>query len=120
MHHHLKCVFHYSSFTTLQKLHKETSNLRIVALNEGHLNACLSGYCIHLVYVQYTFFMCVLLGEAGGKGGVPYQSITDGKVLMIVSGLPDDLTFKKPSRYGRHQLERILEASEMLTFQISK
>ena len=63
--------------------------------------------------------MCVILGEAGGQGSLPYQSLKDRNVLKV-SGLPDGLIFKKPSRYGRHQHEKILKAAEQLSFQISK
>ncbi|CAN9501537.1 unnamed protein product [Ophioblennius macclurei] len=56
--------------------------------------------------------------EAGGDGRLPYQSVLNQSIMVNVSGLPDGLVLKKPSYYGRKQLEEILKAAEHISFQI--
>ncbi|XDV24194.1 hypothetical protein PO909_028439 [Leuciscus waleckii] len=56
--------------------------------------------------------------EAGGTGRVPYQSLVNQGLVIRVSGLPNSLTLKKPSFYGRNQLVGILQAAEEITFEI--
>uniref|UniRef100_A0A8C9YKG0 Zgc:113176 n=1 Tax=Sander lucioperca TaxID=283035 RepID=A0A8C9YKG0_SANLU len=46
---------------------------------------------------------------------LPYQSLVNK-----VAGLPTGLDIKKPSFYGRNQLEAILAAAEQISFEISK
>lgn len=137
MHHHLNShAFGISVFLSVEW----TWNLQIVALNEGSLNAMhfVIVDCIQImsalrilvmpvsvwVAISHTLCMykilCVISGDAGGQGSMPYQSLKEQKVLIRATGLPDGLCLKKPSRYGRHQLEKILEAAEQLSFQISK
>ena len=66
--------------------------------------------------------MCLpcLSEEAGGTGRLPYQSLVNQGMTIKVAGLPNSLTFKKPSYYGRNQLEAILQAAEEISFEISK
>ncbi|XP_015243083.1 PREDICTED: uncharacterized protein LOC107092897 [Cyprinodon variegatus] len=56
--------------------------------------------------------------EAGGRGRLPYQSLQNQSIVINASGLPGGLTLKKPSHYGRKQLEDILKAAEQISFQI--
>ncbi|XP_067378906.1 general transcription factor II-I isoform X2 [Channa argus] len=56
--------------------------------------------------------------EAGGVGRLPYQSLLNQSVTIHAAGLPNGLTLKKPSFYGRKQLEEILKAAEQISFQI--
>ncbi|KAK7134491.1 hypothetical protein R3I93_017801 [Phoxinus phoxinus] len=56
--------------------------------------------------------------EAGGTGRLPYQSLVNQGLTIKVSGLPNSLTLKKPSFYGRNQLIGILQAAEEITFEI--
>ncbi|XP_073703668.1 uncharacterized protein [Garra rufa] len=58
--------------------------------------------------------------EAGGTGRLPYQSLVNQGMTIQVAGLPNSLTLKKPSFYGRNQLEAILKAAEGISFKISK
>ncbi|KAK9952768.1 hypothetical protein ABG768_018575 [Culter alburnus] len=58
--------------------------------------------------------------EAGGTGRLPYQSLVNQGLNITVTGLPNSLTLKKPSFYGRIQLEAILNAAEEISFEISK
>ncbi|XP_058619081.1 uncharacterized protein zgc:113176 isoform X1 [Onychostoma macrolepis] len=58
--------------------------------------------------------------EAGGTGRLPYQSLVNRGMTIKVTGLPNSLTLKKPSFYGRNQLEAILKAAEEISFEISK
>uniref|UniRef100_A0AAY5L276 Uncharacterized protein n=1 Tax=Esox lucius TaxID=8010 RepID=A0AAY5L276_ESOLU len=57
--------------------------------------------------------------EAGGTGRLPYQSLVNNKATIKVAGLPIGLDIKKPSFYGRHQLEAILAAAEHISFEIN-
>uniref|UniRef100_A0AAY5KLR4 Uncharacterized protein n=1 Tax=Esox lucius TaxID=8010 RepID=A0AAY5KLR4_ESOLU len=57
--------------------------------------------------------------EAGGTGRLPYQSLVNNKTTIKVAGLPIGLDIKKPSFYGRHQLEAILAAAEQISFEIN-
>ncbi|TDH05599.1 hypothetical protein EPR50_G00124070 [Perca flavescens] len=58
--------------------------------------------------------------EAGGTGRLPYQSIVNNDDVTIkVAGLPIGLHIKKPSFYGRNQLEAILAAAEQISFEIN-
>uniref|UniRef100_A0A671SA65 Zgc:113176 n=1 Tax=Sinocyclocheilus anshuiensis TaxID=1608454 RepID=A0A671SA65_9TELE len=57
--------------------------------------------------------------EAGGTGRLPYQSLVNQGMTIKVAGLPNSLTLKKPSFYGRNQLEAILKAAEEISFEIS-
>uniref|UniRef100_A0A8C1WF54 Zgc:113176 n=1 Tax=Cyprinus carpio TaxID=7962 RepID=A0A8C1WF54_CYPCA len=56
--------------------------------------------------------------EAGGTGRLPYQSLVNQGLTIKVSGLPNSLTLKKPSFYGRNQLVGILQAADEITFEI--
>ncbi|KAK2863543.1 hypothetical protein Q5P01_003076 [Channa striata] len=56
--------------------------------------------------------------EAGGVGRLPYQSLLNQSISIHAAGLPNGLTLKKPSFYGRKQLEEILKAAEQISFQI--
>ncbi|ROL52986.1 hypothetical protein DPX16_7928 [Anabarilius grahami] len=56
--------------------------------------------------------------EAGGTGRLPYQSLVNQGLNITVTGLPNSLTLKKPSFYGRNQLEAILNAAE-ISFEIN-
>uniref|UniRef100_A0A8C2Q165 Zgc:113176 n=1 Tax=Cyprinus carpio TaxID=7962 RepID=A0A8C2Q165_CYPCA len=58
--------------------------------------------------------------EAGGTGRLPYQSLVNQGLTIKVSGLPNSLTLKKPSFYGRNQLVGILQAADDITFEIGK
>ncbi|XP_047659661.1 general transcription factor II-I repeat domain-containing protein 1-like [Tachysurus fulvidraco] len=58
--------------------------------------------------------------EARGTVRLPYQSLVNQGMTIKVAGLPNSLTFKKPSYYGRNQLEAILQAAEEISFEISK
>ncbi|XP_073691577.1 uncharacterized protein [Garra rufa] len=57
--------------------------------------------------------------EAGGTGRLPYQSLVNQGMTIQVAGLPNSLTLKKPSFYGRNQLEAILKAAEGISFKIN-
>uniref|UniRef100_A0A6Q2XD88 Uncharacterized protein n=1 Tax=Esox lucius TaxID=8010 RepID=A0A6Q2XD88_ESOLU len=57
--------------------------------------------------------------EAGGTGRLPYQSLENNKATIKVAGLPIGLDIKKPSFYGRHQLEAIMAAAEQISFEIN-
>ncbi|XP_050960910.1 uncharacterized protein zgc:113176 [Labeo rohita] len=57
--------------------------------------------------------------EAGGTGRLPYQSLVNQSMTIKVAGLPNSLTLKKPSFYGRNQLEAILKAPEGISFEIN-
>lgn len=57
--------------------------------------------------------------EAGGTGKFPYQSLVNRPMTIKVTGLPNSLTLKKPSFYGRNQLEAILKAAEEISFEIN-
>ncbi|KAL1249594.1 hypothetical protein QQF64_020599, partial [Cirrhinus molitorella] len=57
--------------------------------------------------------------EAGGTGRLPYQSLVNQGMTIKVAGLPNSLTLKKPSFYGRNQLEAILKAAEEISFEIN-
>jgi GTF2I-like repeat len=52
--------------------------------------------------------------EAFGRSHVQYKSVRDGSIG--VSGLPEGLSFKKPSSYGRRDLHAILQGSNDLKF----
>ncbi|KAK2831181.1 hypothetical protein Q7C36_016267 [Tachysurus vachellii] len=54
-----------------------------------------------------------------GTGRLPYQSLVNQGMTIKVAGLPNSLTFKKPSYYGRNQLEAILQAAEEISFEIN-
>ncbi|XP_026161541.1 uncharacterized protein LOC113129703 isoform X2 [Mastacembelus armatus] len=56
--------------------------------------------------------------EAGGDGRLPYQSLQNQSISIHVVGLPNGLTLKKPSFYGRIQLEEILKAADKISFRI--
>ncbi|XP_052430096.1 uncharacterized protein zgc:113176 isoform X2 [Carassius gibelio] len=56
--------------------------------------------------------------EAGGTGRLPYQSLVNQGLTIKVSGLPNSLTLKKPSFYGRNQLVGILQAADEITFEM--
>ncbi|MEQ2261671.1 hypothetical protein XENORESO_014002, partial [Xenotaenia resolanae] len=58
--------------------------------------------------------------EAGGSGRLPYQSLQNHSIIINASGLPNGLTLKKPSHYGRKQLEDILKAAEQISFHIGE
>uniref|UniRef100_A0A8P4GPJ4 Uncharacterized protein n=1 Tax=Dicentrarchus labrax TaxID=13489 RepID=A0A8P4GPJ4_DICLA len=58
-------------------------------------------------------------GAAGSSGRLPYQALVNQTLDIEVKGLPNDFTLKKPSFYGRKQLEMILKAAEQISFQIS-
>ncbi|GAA6095455.1 uncharacterized protein LOC113660589 [Tachysurus ichikawai] len=60
------------------------------------------------------------LKEARGTGRLPYQSLVNQGMTIKVAVLPNSLTFKKPSYYGRNHLEAILQAAEEISFEISK
>ncbi|XP_066523456.1 general transcription factor II-I repeat domain-containing protein 1 [Hoplias malabaricus] len=38
--------------------------------------------------------------EAGGTGRLPYKSLAANKIIIKVTGLPNDLPFRKPCLYG--------------------
>ncbi|XP_051234777.1 uncharacterized protein zgc:113176 [Dicentrarchus labrax] len=57
-------------------------------------------------------------GAAGSSGRLPYQALVNQTLDIEVKGLPNDFTLKKPSFYGRKQLEMILKAAEQISFQI--
>ncbi|XP_039668517.1 uncharacterized protein LOC120566266 isoform X3 [Perca fluviatilis] len=58
--------------------------------------------------------------EAGGTGRLPYLSILNNDDVTIkVAGLPIGLDLKKPSFYGRNQLEAILAAADQISFEIN-
>ncbi|TRY83366.1 hypothetical protein DNTS_016642 [Danionella cerebrum] len=57
--------------------------------------------------------------EAGGLGKLPYQSLLNGNITIDALGLPSGIILKKPSFYGRKQLEEVLKAAEMISFHIS-
>uniref|UniRef100_A0A8D0D0R6 Zgc:113176 n=1 Tax=Sander lucioperca TaxID=283035 RepID=A0A8D0D0R6_SANLU len=57
--------------------------------------------------------------EAGGTGRLPYQSLVNNSATIKVAGLPIGLDIKKPSFYGRNQLEAILAAAEQISFEIN-
>ena len=57
---------------------------------------------------------------AGGSGRLPYQALANQTLLIEMQGLPTVLTLRKPSFYGRKQLEMILKAADEISFQISK
>lgn len=58
-------------------------------------------------------FICLFTGEACGKSSlrVPYK-----KGGFEVSGLPGDLSFKRPSAYGTKQVNAIMENADRITF----
>ncbi|KAL7405496.1 hypothetical protein ABVT39_001945 [Epinephelus coioides] len=56
--------------------------------------------------------------EAGGIGRLPYQSLMNQSLNIKVAGLPNGLTLKKPSFYGRNQLEAILKDAKHISFKI--
>ncbi|XP_044066590.1 plexin-A1-like isoform X3 [Siniperca chuatsi] len=47
---------------------------------------------------------------------LPYQSLVNQSMTIKVAGLPNGLTLKKPSFYGRNQLETILKDAEWISF----
>ncbi|XP_037649351.1 uncharacterized protein zgc:113176 isoform X1 [Sebastes umbrosus] len=57
--------------------------------------------------------------EAGGTGRLPYQSLLNQSMIINAAGLPNGLTLRKPSFYGRKQLEAILEDAEHISFEIN-
>ncbi|XP_028268912.1 general transcription factor II-I repeat domain-containing protein 1 isoform X2 [Parambassis ranga] len=57
--------------------------------------------------------------EAGGTGRLPYQSLMNQSVTVTAAGLPNGLTLRKPSFYGRNQLETILKHANQISFQIN-
>lgn len=75
------------------------------------------------VNVRATFFVLVIselvlyiffLGEAIGKNcRVPYL-----KRGFDVVGMPEGIAFKKPYNYGAHQMKRIMEAADNISFVI--
>ncbi|XP_029294541.1 uncharacterized protein LOC115012847 isoform X2 [Cottoperca gobio] len=56
--------------------------------------------------------------DAGGTGRLPYQSLLNHSMTIKVAGLPHGLNLKKPSFYGRNQLEAILKDAEQISFEI--
>ena len=63
------------------------------------------------VYVVYVY-----LGEITGNSTsrVPYSKLK--QLGVTVEGLPDGITFKHPSSYGRRQLKQIIESKDDLKF----
>ncbi|XP_076580317.1 uncharacterized protein LOC143316315 [Chaetodon auriga] len=57
---------------------------------------------------------------AGGSGRLPYQALANQTLLIEMQGLPTDLPLRKPSFYGRKQLEIILKAADKISFQITE
>uniref|UniRef100_A0A3P8ZZN2 Uncharacterized protein n=1 Tax=Esox lucius TaxID=8010 RepID=A0A3P8ZZN2_ESOLU len=53
------------------------------------------------------------------KHTLPYQSLVNNKATIKVAGLPIGLDIKKPSFYGRHQIEAVLATAEQISFLIS-
>ncbi|XP_029019933.1 uncharacterized protein LOC114863209 [Betta splendens] len=56
--------------------------------------------------------------DVGGVGKIPYQSLRNHNVTIHAAGLPKGLTLKKPSFYGRKQLEDIIKAEDQISFHI--
>ncbi|XP_055362767.1 uncharacterized protein LOC114850824 isoform X2 [Betta splendens] len=56
--------------------------------------------------------------DVGGVGRIPYQSLRNHNVTIHAAGLPKGLTLKKPSFYGRKQLEDIMKAEDQISFHI--
>lgn len=63
----------------------------------------------------YTY-VCYLLGEISGSGKrVPYSKLSS--LGITVSGLPDSVSsLKRPSSYGRRQLQAIVDNKHRLKF----
>uniref|UniRef100_A0A8C1X6G5 Zgc:113176 n=1 Tax=Cyprinus carpio TaxID=7962 RepID=A0A8C1X6G5_CYPCA len=61
-----------------------------------------------------------LFNQKYNKHKLPYQSLENQGLTIKVSGLPNSLTLKKPSFYGRNQLVGILQAADEITFEIGK
>ncbi|XP_056119991.1 uncharacterized protein LOC130097227 [Rhinichthys klamathensis goyatoka] len=56
--------------------------------------------------------------EAGGSGRLPYQALLNRGLTVV--GLPNGLGLRKPSFYGRNQLDAILKDAEQISFEISE
>ncbi|XP_067866260.1 general transcription factor II-I repeat domain-containing protein 1 isoform X2 [Heterodontus francisci] len=65
----------------------------------------------------------VLYSEALEKSSivpVPYEKILKDPPSIIVHGLPDGVSFKRPSEYEAHTLKRILERSNRIRFTVKR
>uniref|UniRef100_A0A8P4K4S2 Uncharacterized protein n=1 Tax=Dicentrarchus labrax TaxID=13489 RepID=A0A8P4K4S2_DICLA len=79
---------------------------------------CLA-YFVYLS-VDFVYYMkCSSHDDLYFSGRLPYQALVNQTLDIEVKGLPNDFTLKKPSFYGRKQLEMILKAAEQISFQIS-
>ncbi|XP_038669707.1 general transcription factor II-I repeat domain-containing protein 1 isoform X4 [Scyliorhinus canicula] len=65
----------------------------------------------------------VLYSEALEKSSivpVPYEKILKDPPSIVVHGLPDGVSFKRPSEYEAHTLKRILERSNRIRFTVKR
>lgn len=63
------------------------------------------------------------LGEAVGKSSlvpVPYDLITKDPCSVVVHGLPDGITLRKPAEYDTKTLMKILEQSNRIRFTVKR
>lgn len=67
--------------------------------------------------------LCCVLGEAVGKSSlvpVPYDWILKDPSSVVVYGLPDGVTLRKPSEYDTKTLMKILEQSNRIRFIVKR
>ncbi|XP_007894636.1 general transcription factor II-I repeat domain-containing protein 1 isoform X3 [Callorhinchus milii] len=65
----------------------------------------------------------VLYSEALGKASivpVPYEKILRDSAPILVHGLPEGVSFKRPTEYEAHTLKRILERSNRIRFTVKR
>ena len=56
-----------------------------------------------------------MAGDTFGVAKVPYKKVESGEVT--VTGMPDGVTFKRPSTYGISILEKLIDVSTGITFE---
>lgn len=64
--------------------------------------------------------MFIILEDIGGVGKIPYQALQEQTISIEAAGLPTGIILKKPSFYGRKQLNEILEAKDQISFRVGK
>lgn len=67
--------------------------------------------------------ICVSIGEAVGKSSlvpVPYDLISKDPSSVVIHGLPDGITLRKPAEYDTKTLMKILEQSNRIRFSLKR
>ena len=98
------CEYFYAAYNVLFKYNYAAS--KIMSHNIGH------GLDVGNKIKIIEYF--VLIGAATGLPKVLYKNVLDGEFEVV--GLPDGIPYKKPSAYGRLNLEAILAATENIRF----